>query len=574
VSDFDPDAYLAGGAPPAARPKPRRVKPAAFDPDAYLASDTPEPPPARVTPGVTPPLDPSLSPGYNPDGEAAPKEAPLPSEGAAIGYGAARGASLGLSDRIAGAIRASGQNEQLQHAMSPAGSAQMGEIPKLAEANRQASEQGRAEYLAREAAARKAHPGTHMLAELGAGAVTSALNPIGRAVEGVAEGAPALVRFGARLVQPAAEGAVAGAANAKPGEAGKGALLGSATNILGEATAGTLMRSLVRNAPELANKRLTRDIVESDAGRASGRTVKKMTRDIEDVLDVVNTNGDLKAASRGEAVKGLPVVQEHLSATGTKLGPLYDQFDSIVQPTNLERLRLQVAAAEAHASNPAEARAFKKMKDDLMGFWGHQWGLEPGMSPAEVKVPTRELRRWTSAAQRTAEEAITTSAPRDAEVIRGNLKHTAEDILNSHLDSGGEATGGIVAEVRKTNREYSAVKRLEDVLLERADQEKGQKMGIWAKGKRAGALTAAATGAGMMATGQPVAGAAVAASPMLIKAGSVATRAAVDALATIQTKAAQGVPWAEIVKYAAETGVPASAARAVYDRVAYERAKR
>lgn len=487
---------------------------------------------------------------------AKPSDTAGPGRLAALGYGAAEGASLGFAERLAGLGTEIGER---------AASFAMGVPPRPG-----AYQEGREEYAGAREAAREAHKGIFTGAQLAGGVLPSlALSPVAATATRAASGAGAAAKVAARVAQPALEGALAGAGATKEddlAELAKGAAGGAALGV----AAGELLGKLRRAAPERSTRGIVKDIVESEAGRATPTAVKQLAADLDDVIDVVKRNPDLKKKLGGPAKDALPLAEEKLAQESVKRAPAYAAFDAEVPQTTVYKLQKKLLAAQEKAANPREERAIDAMMKNVVDFWGPRWAGQPTMPmAATVKIPTIKLREWVTDAQNIAGPALSEVTPKEAAKLKASMARIAKGVLDDHLDSAPSQTK-TVAEVREANRQISALSRIKDALLERNSKEQGASLALTERGVRAGS---GAAGAAALLAGQPELAVAALAAPTAAKLGRGAARLINDKiLAPLESAARKGEPfdktWGNVARQAASYGITESAARALYDSIA------
>jgi hypothetical protein len=522
MSDFDPDAWEAAHSTPTATARARTDK------DTTLATSPQEAVKERKASEMG-----SLRAELG--GGAA----------AAAGYGLARGASLGLVDRLAGAGTAIGE--------------QLGATPQTP-ADPNAYAQGRGEYLAGEKQARAAHPVAGAAGEIAGGMV------------------PAIATSGmSRFAQAGALGGVAGAGNTasdNPLDVAKSAAFGVGGGLATEGTLGTGLRALLRRAPKRKEDAFISDVAESDAGRAIPTVTKRLVKDLDDVRSVAANDPEVAAAAKLPADEGRPVIQQRMKVAREGQPERYEVADRALAKDPITVTQLLSKLVEAEKGLPGSdlvmgKKALLAMRDDLRNDFAPRWSGGASWNGEHQPITIEQLREWVSAAQATGERAMGGINGTNAHIIPHRMQNIANSILEERLDkAAGAGAKQAVDGIRESDRVFSALKRIDETMESRGVKEQAQAAGLGTKMEKESRKQRLAAAAALASTGHPGAAAAVVGSGPLMQAASSGARAINDSvLAPLQKAAEAGVPWAQLSRMAIEQGIPLSTTRMVLDRV-------
>jgi hypothetical protein len=570
---FDPDAFLRGES--------AKIK-EDFDPEAFLREGLPK---QEETPtsGSEQSTKPQVGPSLPVDGRSDTRTttATNPAEGAAerlraaieqkarenagpaLAFGAARGASLGAVDRLAGLGTLIGEHL----AATDQNPARPG-----------AYTEGRREYLEPEDKARKASPGSYMLG-------------------GVAGGVPLAVAAPqsllGRLAVSGGMGAAAGALNTREDDAkkmlanaGVGAALGAAT----EGTVGTVARKVIRNAPEREMKRTVAGIMESEAGRNAAGTGRELARNGKNVKAVLEDNPDARIVMRGEAEKALPVTEKKLAEAYAGQPERYAVIDQTLKPMTVTQILGKIVQAEKDKSIPLKQLelvkdGLKSLRDSIRKTMAPRWGGSESWDGKRLEVSTQQLREWVTSVQGAASPAFRGLHPSETTEAKAVLAKLANNILEERLDAaaakGGRDVADVVNKIREADKKVSAWKTIQGALEERGLRETAQGMGISTRMAKAGEDAEMAAAAGLAAEGHIKPAMAIAGKSLLSRTVRGAAHGINDrVLAPLQQAAARGealdtlkqmaldpsATLASISRAAAEFGFPQSIARALFER--------
>lgn len=460
-----------------------------------------------------------------------------------VAYGVARGGTLGLVDRAVGLGTDIGER--------------MGATEQTP-ADPNAYRQGRREYLEGERPAAANHPGLYLGGEVGGGMIPGvAASPL---------------RFAGRFGNPALLGAAAGVGNTTSDEPLRmmlGAGAGAAGGALGEATVGTLLRRMIRGAPERQTNAVLRDAVESDAGRANPTEVKRLVRDIHDVRNVVETDADLAAAMRLPGAEAAPIIEQRAAAARAGQPQRYAEVDRALakEPLTVTQLLQKVVDAEKRLPRnfltPGKMALLKvrdALRDDLVPHWTGQnsWKGE------HVELSAEQLREWVTTIQATAEQAMGSINGTNAYKVPQAVAKVCNDILEERLDkAASKGAQAAVEGIRESDRRFSAIQRLAEVVDTRAFKELGQSIGL---SRRISDQNTRLAVPALLASGHFLPAAAVAARGPAMRALDRGARFVNDrALAPLQNAAVAGNPNAQLVRQGIESFAPQSMLRAGAD---------
>lgn len=463
----------------------------------------------------------------------------------ALGYGLARGGTLGAVDRLVGLGTKIGD-----------AAAATDQIP----ADPDAYQKGRGEYLAGERRASVAHPGAYVAGQLAGGLVP------GIATSGL--GAGALTRF----IPAVAGGAAAGALNTTQDAlvpmlkgGGEGALLGAAT----EGVAGSLGRNLFRKSPTRQENAVIRDVMQSEAGRATPTTGRKLALDFEDVRDVLRNDRGLSDAMSEPAAKARPIVQDRLQIARAGQAERYADLEkNLKSPLTVTSLLQRIVDAENDLPAkdlPLVKPALLKLRDSIREDFAPRWAGTATWQGQRTPITTAQLREWVSSAQGVAERAMGGINGTNAYEVPHRVAQIANGILESRLDeAAGNGAAATVAAVRESDRKVAALLGIDRALKDRGLKETMQAVGLQRSLEQSRQQEANAAGAALMASGHPGPAAAVVASNPAKRALFAGSRFVNDQLlAPVQRSAANGSQLAQTARLAGEQAAPQSAARAM-----------
>lgn len=455
-------------------------------------------------------------------------------------YGIARGGTLGFSDRLYGL------------------GAKIGDV--LGGGNDpNAYQTGRTDYLENEDIAAKDHPIAHFAGEVAGGALPGiAASPL---------------KFAGRFGNPAVLGAAAGAGNTrsdKPLDILTGAGIGAGTGLAAEGALGTVARAAIRKAPVRQENAVVRDIMESDAGRATPTTGAKLARDIDDVRSVLREDQDLSRAMRQPATDARKVVSAKVQEARVGQDTRYAEVDQALKKNPLTVTQLLSKLAKAEEDVPDKRlslvkKGLKSLRDSIREDFAPRWSGDVTWNGQRTPLTTEQLRSWVSSVQATAEAAMGGINGTNAYKVPTDLAKIANGILEERLDlAASKGAGEAVKAIRESDRKTSALLNIDRALEDRERKELAQSVGL---NKRMGSAIAHTAAPALALSGHVAPAAAVAAQGTIKKmAGATAREINDRLLAPLQRAAEAGASWAEVSRMAAESGMPQSVARAVYER--------
>ena len=544
MTDFDPDAYLA-------KIQPKVQEDVPFDPDAYLAkiqAQQPAPAPAVGPTATTTATTPDASRVELLGQSKQRLRAQLAGDAAdAFGYSALRGLTPGI-DRFRGLGATIGEH--------------LGATPQTP-ADPNASQQERADYLDKEAMATRDHPVASLAGGIVGGVPLSvALSPIGA---------------GHRFAQAAGQGGLAGGLNTtsdNPLDIAKGVAGGAGSALAVEGTVGTGLRAAFRGAPKREENALIRDVMESDAGRATPTTGAKLARDIDDVRDVLKTNSEVAHAVKLPAEEARPIIKTQVEAARAGQPERYEVVDRALKrnPLTVTRLLSKLVDAEKDlpaADLPLVKRALLGMRDSIREDFAPRWSGNATWQGERVPISAQQLREWVSSAQATAERSMGGINGTNAFKVPQRVSQIANGILEERLDKAvGAGAKDAVEGIRESDRQVSALLNIDRALEDRGKKELARSVGLSGRLGQQSRSQELAAASGLAATGHLGPAIAVASAGPLKRALSAGARTINDsALAPLERLAQAGTPWATFVRQAAEQGVPQATARSVFDRV-------
>lgn len=236
----------------------------------------------------------------------------------------------------------------------------------------------------------------------------------------------------------------------------------------------------------------------------------------------------------------------------------------------VEPIESRIAALEKQPGNGAEKRALREMLEDVKDSWSPRVKGRPAYDPDQI-VSTRDLRAYTTQAQKLASNTIGTINESLASELKHDLSATVTKIMNDHLDRAAAASpraAEIVAQMRRFNTEYSALANMNDAFRGNAWKEitkRKSASALLGEGAHKIGLTGAAVA---LATGHPLGAAAGVGAPLAAKALDKIATSGNRWLATVYRAAAAGSTKDQLIKLAVEQGAPAAIARYVAGRLA------
>lgn len=542
---------------PAPAPKPARTAPRAaksvsnFDAlqaeiAKYEASKAKEAKPAEL-PTVTP------MKAAKPLPAPAPRR-DRPSGLAAGAYGVARGATLGAIDRLVGIGTDLG--ETLGAAFND-----------TAPANPNAYQQGREDWLKAEDSAKREHPWMHLGGEI-LGGVVPAMATGGVGAAPLTIGKTVIPKAVTSVAVP---GFVAGAMSERsdnPKEQAKSGIYGAAGGtVLGEVAAPAVGK-LIGKAQERMGKALLRDVVMNEGGAsATPSSAQRLVEKKAGVIDELKADPELAKFTRGGTEQAIQRVDRTLSKISEPRAEYYQKMDTVA-PLGLDEINVGLNRAITSAKNPMEKAVAEAALEDFNTFYFPKWKeagaliSRPGL-PAAVKGEA--AREWVTQSQEPAARVLGSIQETEHKKLKDYMADAVVDTWRGHLDQVAKTAPKLVADIRKYDKRASSLMAIKDTLGQRLKKEDRDHVGFAQRGRRALeglSLSAAAA----LALSHPKEATALVSAVAAERGLPVATRAINDRmLVPLADAIASGKPWAEIVKNAAEIGVPQSTARTMFD---------
>jgi hypothetical protein len=508
----------------------------------------------------------------------------------ALGMGAARGVTLGQVDRLVGEGTQLGEDwYNLAH-----GRELTGGIPE--------SEKARAEWLAREDAARKAAPVSSLVGETVGSfvptmATSGALNPMaGRtmaAASGVESSMPAariMATQAERLAanpeaRIAAQNFVAGTGNersddlAARAKAGAGALI--AGKVLGDAW-GATGGKVISEASTREAANLTRQMLRNEATdvAATATAQKRFAGRARAAIEEVRGDKSLAEAIRaGEAQRAKGIAQSRLDSMEGARESYYAGLNQR-KLLSVAEIDAQLARDIDHATGPkrdALVEMRRRFNDEQVPVWAREGkivmrgagstGPTTGGKTQLPYVDNKAVRAWVTDAQNAASNTLGTIAETEHAKVKTALVDTAEDIWGKHLADVAKMDPGskrLVSNLREYDRRASGLLAIKDVMKNRAERDARGALGLINQGKK-GLDTAAMATAAATLPSHPLESMLGIGSYAAIRKGPAAARAINDRiLVPLQRAAESGTPLAEAMVYASKFGIPAGLVRAAY----------
>ena len=404
-----------------------------------------------------------------------------------IGYGLARGGTLGMVDRAVGA------------------GTKLGEMAGATDqnpANPNAGQEARSDYLRGEAAAKEAHPAAHFLGELGGGMVptlaTSGLN---------------------RFAQAGTLGAAFGAGNTRSNEPTKlltGAALGAAGGLAAEGTLGWLFRKGTRGAPEREDKAFMREMTRTDAGEGASamlaRNKEELVRERDHLMEW-RKDPEVREAARMTKGKGIPVINAKINTYAQENANLYGVLDHAAVTGDpktraglmtSERLASALEAAKNNVGKEAALR-LDGIKNDLLDH------IVPRMWGGEQVIPTSRLREWLSSVGESAARVPGSLNGTNASKTAKEAEAQAYRIVNEYLDSIGGPD--VVKQIRANNEKMSGLLTIRNAMVAKSKKEVLESMGLSQVAEQQTRKLELGAALAAMASGHPAAAVAMAGRP-------------------------------------------------------------
>ena len=497
----------------------------------------------------------------------------------AAGYGSLRGGTLGASDRLSGVGAWLADKSGL--------------VPGGPDPNAFGDERKR--YLAYEDKKRKESPVSYGAGEVLGGMVpTLAAAPLSlgsKATTAARFAAPTLTgrqllmeaikhpsaAIGAAAESPvgrlAAQNFAAGVLNERSDDAGEqlksginSLAIGAGVGAASDATVGKAFSGAV----EREGKSLVKDIMVSESGAAATPTARKqLVQKLAGATKELRGDPVLANAVRTDSASAKKIVQSKVQALSEPRAGLYQQLDEAVPPLTLADLHSGTFKAMQEASTLKEREVLAKFGDELNTFWIPKWERE-GMLKSQLGKPmavdSRAVREWTTKAQEAAADAMGTIDPTRAKKLQGYMAETAEDIWRGHLAKAQSQSPDVVRAIREYDGRVSSLLSMEKVLSQRATKEGEAHLGIGKKVENAMRPVGWGIGAAYALEHPGQAAMGVAAMEAARLRQPVGRYINDKLLVPLQVAAEQGSSLAELTQKAAQTGLPQSIARAVYER--------
>ncbi len=484
-----------------------------------------------------------------------------PSGLAAGAYGVARGVTLGAIDRLVGIGTDLGET---------LGAAFNGTAP----ANPNAYQQGREEWLKKEDAAKKDHPWMHLGGEFLGGIVpTIATGGVG--------GAPLTVGktvIPKAVTSVAAPGFVAGAMSERsdnPKEQAKSGIYGAAGGtVLGEVAAPAVGK-LIGKAQERMGKALLRDVVTSEGGAAStSSSAKRLVEKKAGVLDELKSDPELAKLTRGNTEQAIERADRTLAKISEPRFEYYQKMDGVA-PLGLDEINVGLNRAIREAKNPMQKAVAEAALEDFNTFYFPKWKKagslikRPGKPAA---VSGEAAREWVTQSQEPAARVLGSIQETEHKKLKDYMADAVVDTWRGHLDQVAKVDPKLVANIREYDKRASSLMAIKETLGQRLLRENRDYVGTVQRGRRAIEKLGLSGAAALAAIGRTREAMALTSAYAAERGLPVATRAINDRmLVPLADAIASGKPWAEVVKNAAEIGVPADMARTLFDL--YQRKK-
>lgn len=498
---------------------------------------------------------------------------------AAAGYGALRGGTLGASDRLAAAGAWLADKSGL--------------VPGDPDPN--AYDDERKRFLAAEEKKRTESPNSYSVGETAgsfvpalaaaplAGASKAAtasevLTPLmrGKQVLRAIADNPLLVAREAALTptgQMAAQNFASGFLNERSDDLGKQAQAGLKTMglgaVVGKVADATIGKALT-GAVSREGRGMVQDIMQSESGAMATPTARKqLVQKLAGATQEMRRDPVLMKAIREDSNAAANIVGSKIDVLSEPRPQLYKKLDAKVPQLTLADLHSGLFKAIQSAETDQEKTALTEFASKLDSFWIPKWEREGALKAQLGKpmaVDSAAIRNWVTKAQRGAANTMGQINETEHEAIKKALKGAAEDIWDQHLAKAATVVPDVVKDIRVYDGRVSSLLSMEKVLRQRAVKEVQEQVGA---GKRIeNAVQAVGWGAGSAyALEHPwQAGVAVAGMEAARLRKPIARYVNDNVLVPLQLAAERGAPWAVFAQQAAQSGIPQSVARTIYDR--------
>jgi hypothetical protein len=489
----------------------------------------------------------------------------------ALGYGAARGVTMGAVDRLVGLGSDLGESvASLVH-------------PELSAPAADTADKARTEYLANEDQASKGHGLAKMVGEGIGGAIpaiasggVSKLAPVASAAPTIAETvAPILAKPATKL---AGQGFASGVMNSQSDDpraqlnAGLGGALVSA---VASTAAEKFIDPLISKATDREARGLVENIVRNEeTGASATPTAKKLlVPKLAAAVQELRQDPVLATAARTDAARAERIVSAKISNISQDRPQFYVDLDSAQPPITVAQLRNTVHQAAKTADNPSEQAALMSFRDEIESHWIPKWKDQGLLIPQEGKslgVSSIGVRDWVSQAQEGAANTIGQINESLAKQRQNTLKRVASEMWQDHLDQAAEKVPDVVKSVRGYDARYSALASMRKIFQQRAEKEAAGTTGLVPMIAKAG--EGIGTGAAAAyAFEHPEAALTGYAAMQAAKLAPRTARALNDQVLVPLAEALQRgggkMAWPEFAQLALEKGLPQGVAKALYDRV-------
>jgi hypothetical protein len=488
-----------------------------------------------------------------------------------VGFGAARGATLGMVDRLVGEGAQIGDDVYNMVSGKPI-------TP-----TREAEAEERGKYLAGEAKARADAPVSYVGGELVSGMIpalaTGGASRIAAPASattsglGISRNMAVKAMSDTRAVVPA-QNFVAGAMNQPSNDlkdltqAGLGGVVvGSALGKAAETTIG----KVIKGSKDLEARGLVRDILRNEETdiAASATVRKRFYERANSAVQEVRKDKNLEGAIReGDATAARNIAKSTLQVISEPRAGLYKELDSLGM-LGIDQIDAAIRKAEKTATG-ANKSALESMRGQLEKDWIPKWKEEGKL----VTVPGRPLavrgegvRSWLSDAQNQASTVIGGLEEGSRKKVKDALEDVAHDVWHGHLAKIEKQSPELVNNIREYDRRASGLMALESVMKQRQGKDYEGLMGFAKKAERVALPMMTAGAVYSAAAGHPAEAALGIGSYLLARKAPSAARYINDnVVAPIARAAENGVPWAQVLTQAAQSSVPESVARAAYDQ--------
>lgn len=417
-----------------------------------------------------------------------------------VGYGALRGGTLGFSDRLAGL--GGWLQDKLQLGVGE--SAVTGKPLDIH--SKDPYEESRADFLAdEEESASKNRPANIAGQLLGGVVPTLALAPVGAAAARAAQGAGTAARVGAKLAQPALEGALAGAGNTREDDAGEmvsNAALGAGVAGAIGGTASAVGAGL-KKAGGAVRDRLKKNIVNEVAEGANHATTNTKRMHLEGADEnIANEIIDGPDADfvRSAYLKNARAGREAIGTVADKVGAenkaAYEAFDKAGRSKiDMEAYQAGLGARQQQlleAGKDTEAKAVEAFQKEVLALADATGGMD-----------LTQLRGKTTNVQKAAASVLGGLNEHARADVAKTLERVAteamEDTLTQHA-AGNPALEQAAATIRANNKRFNALLSI-DSALKPIEQKEASGKGMLVRAAKTLAAPAGLAGVAAMSSG-------------------------------------------------------------------------